>query len=380
VNINGPGGNGADREPPEIDTSVAHVARVYDYLLGGTANFKVDREAAERAYAAWPGGLDGVRADARAHRALLGRVVRYLVREAGIRQFLDIGTGIPKENNVHEVAQLEAPESRVVYADKDPIVLAHAHRLLRGTPEGATRYISGELREPAAILEAAAVTLDFGQPVAVLLFGVLHFFSPAGAWKLPGPVPPGRRRLRRRAGRDVHAAEPADGRLGGAADAEGCHRAVRHAGDGRARRGAAPALVPGAGRAAARAAADVVRGRPQVGGPVLTAVSGRPGREDLMGEPGAGTGDAGLASVIGGALEHLGVTDAVTLAEAAVLHLDHPRWAVWRPVDGSGWAAVRPAGLRPPGPGVPMLWVRADTAAELGGRMSRADAGLSPSG
>jgi hypothetical protein len=119
VNINGPGGNGADREPPEIDTSVAHVARVYDYLLGGTANFKVDREAAERAYAAWPGGLDGVRADARAHRALLGRVVRYLVREAGIRQFLDIGTGIPKENNVHEVAQREAPESRVVYVDKD---------------------------------------------------------------------------------------------------------------------------------------------------------------------------------------------------------------------------------------------------------------------
>jgi hypothetical protein len=178
VNINGPGGNGADREPPEIDTNVAHVARVYDWLLGGTANFKVDREAAERAYTAWPGGIDGVRADAKAHRALLGRVVRYLVLEAGIRQFLDIGTGIPKENNVHEVAQREAPEARVVYVDNDPIVLAHAHQLLRGTPEGATRYIFGELREPGVILEAAAQTLDFSRPVAVLLFGVLHFFPP----------------------------------------------------------------------------------------------------------------------------------------------------------------------------------------------------------
>jgi hypothetical protein len=178
VNINGPGGNGADREPPEIDTSVAHVARVYDWLLGGTANFRVDREAAERAYTAWPGGIDGVRADAKAHRALLGRVVRYLVREAGIRQFLDIGTGIPKENNVHEVAQREAPEARVVYVDNDPIVLAHAHQLLRGTPEGSTRYIFGELREPTAILNAAAQTLDFSRPVAVILFGVLHFFPP----------------------------------------------------------------------------------------------------------------------------------------------------------------------------------------------------------
>jgi hypothetical protein len=177
VNIDWPGGNGADRELPEIDINVAHVARVYDWLLGGKANFKVDREAAERAYTAWPGGIDGVRADALAHRALLGRVVRHLVL-AGIRQFLDIGTGIPKENNVHEVAQREAPEARVVYVDNDPIVLAHAHQLLRGTPEGATRYIFGELREPGVILEAAARTLDFSRPVAVLLFGVLHFFSP----------------------------------------------------------------------------------------------------------------------------------------------------------------------------------------------------------
>jgi hypothetical protein len=97
-----------------------------------------------------------------------------------------------------------------------------------------------------------------------------------------------------------------------------------------------------------------------------------------MGEPDAGHGDASRVSAIGGVLEQLGVTDAVTLAEAAILHLDHPRWAVWQPVDGSEWAAVRPAGRRPPGPEVPMLWVRADSAAELGRRMSRADAGLSP--
>ena len=162
---------------PEIDTSVAHVTRVYDYLLGGKANFAVDRDAAERAYAAWPGGLDGVRADARAHRALLGRVVRYLVDEAGIRQFLDIGTGIPKENNVHEVAQRAAPEARIVYVDYDPIVLAHAHKLVTSTPEGTCAYIYGDLRDPEAILRRAEETLDFGLPAAVVLFGILHFFA-----------------------------------------------------------------------------------------------------------------------------------------------------------------------------------------------------------
>jgi len=187
---------GQEREPGEIDTSVAHVARVYDYLLGGRANFAVDRAAAERAYAAWPGGLDGVRADARAHRAVLGRIVRYLTREAGIRQFLDIGTGIPREDNVHEVAQREAPESRVVYVDRDPIVLAHAHQLLRGTPEGSTTYVYGELREPRAILDAAARTLDFSRPAAVMLFGILHFFSdaedPRGVvGQLAAPLAPG---------------------------------------------------------------------------------------------------------------------------------------------------------------------------------------------
>jgi hypothetical protein len=158
---------------------VAHAARVYDYLLGGRANFKVDREAAERAYAHWPGGIDAVRAGVRDHRAALGRVVRYCVREAGITQFLDIGTGIPKQNNVHEIAQQETPDARVVYVDKDPVVLAHAHQLLRGTPEGTVKYAAGDLHDPQPILREAGKILDFSRPVAVMLFGILHFFSDA---------------------------------------------------------------------------------------------------------------------------------------------------------------------------------------------------------
>ncbi|HEV2254453.1 MAG TPA: SAM-dependent methyltransferase [Streptosporangiaceae bacterium] len=166
-------------EPAEIDTSVAHAARVYDYLLGGRANFKVDREAAELVYAAWPGGIDAVRADVQQSRAALGRVVGYFVRDAGITQFLDIGTGIPKENNVHEVAQAEAPDARIVYVDRDPIVLAHAHQLLRGTRPGSVSYIYGDLHDPQPILAEAAKTLDFSRPTAVMLFGILHFFSDA---------------------------------------------------------------------------------------------------------------------------------------------------------------------------------------------------------
>jgi hypothetical protein len=166
-------------EPAEIDTSKAHAARVYDYLLGGRANFKVDREVAAITYEAWPGGIDAVRADVREHRAALGRVVRYFVRDAGITQFLDIGTGIPKENNVHEVAQAEEAGARIVYVDWDPIVLAHAHQLLRGAREGTTSYIYGDLHDPQPILREAAKTLDFSRPTAVMLFGVLHFFSDA---------------------------------------------------------------------------------------------------------------------------------------------------------------------------------------------------------
>ncbi len=156
---------------PDFDTSVPHVARVYDYWLGGTDNFPADRAMGERTLAAYPNLVYSVRAN----RAFLARAVRYLAGQAGIRQFLDIGTGIPTANNTHEVAQRVAPESRIVYVDHDPVVLAHAKELLTSTPEGASAYLDGDLRDPGAILAAAADTLDFGQPVAVMLIAVMHF-------------------------------------------------------------------------------------------------------------------------------------------------------------------------------------------------------------
>jgi len=157
----------------EIDTTVAHPARVYDYWLGGSSNFPADREAAERVLAATP----GLRSRVRANRAFLVRAVRYLAAEAGIRQFLDIGTGIPAANNTHEVAQAVAPDARIVYADNDPIVLAHATSLLAGSPEGATQYIDGDLRDASVILRAAAGTLDFTRPAALMLVGILHLIQ-----------------------------------------------------------------------------------------------------------------------------------------------------------------------------------------------------------
>ncbi len=164
---------------PHIDTSVAHAARIYDYLLGGTDNFEVDRQAAHVANADMPGGIDAARANIRANRAFLGRAVRFLAGEAGIRQFLDVGTGIPSGDNVHEVAQAAAPDARVVYVDNDPIVLAHAHTLLRSSEDGATAYIEGDLHEPDGILAEAAGTLDFSQPVAVMLVAIMHFVPDA---------------------------------------------------------------------------------------------------------------------------------------------------------------------------------------------------------
>jgi S-adenosyl methyltransferase len=122
-----------------------------------------------------PGGIDGARANIRANRAFLGRAVRLLAGDAGIRQFLDIGTGIPTGANVHEVAQAAAPDARIVYVDNDPIVLAHAHTLLQSSPEGVTAYIEGDLREPDQVLTDAADTLDFSQPVAVMLVAIMHF-------------------------------------------------------------------------------------------------------------------------------------------------------------------------------------------------------------
>ncbi len=152
---------------------VAHVARVYDYLLGGKDNFAADREAAEQAIQIHP----DVVPTARANRAFLARTTRFLADEAGLRQFLDIGTGMPTSSNVHEVAQSVAPESRIVYVDHDPIVLLHARALLTSAPEGRTDFIEADLRQPAVILGEAARTLDFGRPLALILISILHLIQ-----------------------------------------------------------------------------------------------------------------------------------------------------------------------------------------------------------
>jgi hypothetical protein len=159
--------------PPEIDTSRPHPARMYDYGIGGKNHFAADREVAEKIFAAWPNG----RTSGRENRAFLGRAVRYLAGEAGIRQFLDIGTGLPTTSNVHEVAQAVAPSSRVVYVDNDPLVLAHARALLTSAPEGRTAYIQADIREPSAILSNPVTqeVLDFSQPVALMLVAILHY-------------------------------------------------------------------------------------------------------------------------------------------------------------------------------------------------------------
>ncbi len=152
-----------------IDTSVPHIARVYDFLLGGKDNFAVDREAGARAAEANPALLQGVLGN----RAFLVRAVRYLAAECGIRQFLDIGTGIPAAANTHEVAQQAAPGSRVVYVDNDPIVLAHARALLTGG-SGPIAYLEADARDTARLLAAAAATLDFTAPIAVMMILLLH--------------------------------------------------------------------------------------------------------------------------------------------------------------------------------------------------------------
>jgi O-methyltransferase involved in polyketide biosynthesis len=160
-----------DQRFPNLDTSIAHSARLWNYLLGGKDNFAADRAAAEYALALMPELVSSARAD----REFLGRAVRYLVEEAGVRQFLDIGTGLPTANNTHEVAQAAVPECRVVYVDNDPMVLVHARALLTSTPEGVTDYVDADIRDPDRILDAAERTLDFGRPVAVMLLGILNF-------------------------------------------------------------------------------------------------------------------------------------------------------------------------------------------------------------
>jgi hypothetical protein len=186
------GGTSAGEEPVSFDTSVAHMARVYDYWLGGKDNFAADREAGDQAIAANPAILR----DVKANRAFLARAVRYLAADCGIRQFLDIGTGIPSASNTHEVAQSVAPECRVVYVDNDPIVLTHARALLTSEPQGATAYIEADMREPGRILDIAARTLDFNRPVAVTLLAILHLIpdedDPYGiVASLMAAVPPG---------------------------------------------------------------------------------------------------------------------------------------------------------------------------------------------
>jgi O-methyltransferase involved in polyketide biosynthesis len=154
-----------------LDTTVAHSARLWNYLLGGKDHFAADRAAAEQVLAFLPELVQS----ARFNREFLGRAVRHLVHEEGIRQFLDIGTGLPTADNTHEVAQAAAPESRIVYVDNDPMVLVHARALLNSSPEGATSYIDADINEPKAILRAAAEILDFSRPVAIMLLGIVNF-------------------------------------------------------------------------------------------------------------------------------------------------------------------------------------------------------------
>jgi hypothetical protein len=177
------------------DPTVPSVARTYNYYLGGKDHYAVDREAAHAAAGLHPGGFDAIRSIGLQNRQFLASAVNYLAGQ-GIRQFLDIGTGLPTADNTHEVAQRAAPGSRIVYVDHDPVVLAHARALLTSTPEGATSYIDADLRDPAAILRQAADTLDFTRPVAVMLIAILHVIEEADdpyqiVCDLMAAVPPG---------------------------------------------------------------------------------------------------------------------------------------------------------------------------------------------
>ena len=174
----GSGGDPWGQHPPsplpsrrDFDTTVAHPARIWDYWLGGKDNFAADRDAGDKVIEAMP----SVDAAARAGRAFLAAAVHYLAAGMGVRQFLDIGTGLPTANNTHEVAQQVGPESRIVYVDNDPIVLTHARALLTSDARGATAYVDADLRDPGKILAEARTVLDFSQPVALMLLHILHF-------------------------------------------------------------------------------------------------------------------------------------------------------------------------------------------------------------
>ncbi|MGC5565552.1 SAM-dependent methyltransferase [Streptomyces sp. FR-108] len=177
-------GDALSQDPAElrrrIDTTRAHPARVYDVFLGGKDNYPVDRAAAAAALAANPRGY----LDVRHNRDFLRRAVNALTGEEGIRQYLDIGTGLPTQENVHQIAQRLAPDARVVYVDNDPVVLAHARALLTSGPEGRTDYIDADLDNPAQILDAAARTLDFDRPIALALVAILHFVEDERAYPI----------------------------------------------------------------------------------------------------------------------------------------------------------------------------------------------------
>ncbi|SDI56735.1 S-adenosyl methyltransferase [Sinosporangium album] len=154
---------------PQIDTATPHSARVWNYWLGGKDNYEVDRQVGDQVREVYPQIVEV----ARHSRAFLGRAVRHLAGEAGIAQFLDIGTGLPTADNTHEVAQRLNPECKIVYVDHDPLVLAHARALLTSTPEGACEYVDADVRDPELILELATATLDFGRPIALMMLGIL---------------------------------------------------------------------------------------------------------------------------------------------------------------------------------------------------------------
>jgi S-adenosyl methyltransferase len=178
--------------PPRLDTSTAHSARVWNYLLGGKDNFAADREVGDMILQLFP----GIAHIARLQRRFLARAVRYLAGEAGIRQFLDIGTGLPTANNTHQIAQQLAPESRIVYVDNDPLVLVHARALLTSAPGGQTSYIEADVRDIGQILKESARTLDFSQPVALMMLGIMGQLPDSDAPRaivttLLGALPPG---------------------------------------------------------------------------------------------------------------------------------------------------------------------------------------------
>jgi len=168
-----PGLTPSRTEPVDLDTGVPHPARIYDYILGGKDNFAPDQAAARAAMAANPYLVTAMREN----RAAMRRAAAFLAGDRDIRQFLDIGTGLPTSPNLHEIVQAVVPDARVVYVDNDPIVLAHARALLTGSPQGITAYLDADLRDTDALLEQAEKTLDFSQPIAIMLLGVLHLIS-----------------------------------------------------------------------------------------------------------------------------------------------------------------------------------------------------------